>query len=323
MGEAAVGVDLLVIATPDDEVARVAASVTPVDSTVVIHLSGSLGLDVLAGHPRRGSLHPLMPLPTPAVGAERLRSGITFAVAGDPMAAAVAVASLGGRPASVDDPDRASYHAAASIAANHLVALIGQVERVAASAGLPLDAFAGPDASRPDDALALGPRRALTGPAARGDWDTVDRHRTALAGWPATGPSSPPTTPWSAWPGGSRSTPSRPRRRRPVTSPPRPSTSWPRTWWPGSRWHEHRHHRGAHGHGRRPGPAPAHAAVAVHRDGRRVLAALDAVRRAGETVGVVPTMGALHEGHRSLIERAAARVRRGGGVHLRQPDPVR
>ncbi len=179
VGAAATGVDLLVIATPDDQVARVAAMVTPVETTAVIHLSGSLGLEVLSTHPRRGSLHPLVPLPTVAIGADRLRSGITFAVAGDPIATTIAHA-LGGRAVTVEDSDRSSYHAAASIAANHMVALIGQVERVAASAGLPLDAFAGLMRAATDDALTLGPRHALTGPAARGDWETVERHRAAL-----------------------------------------------------------------------------------------------------------------------------------------------
>jgi predicted short-subunit dehydrogenase-like oxidoreductase (DUF2520 family) len=178
--DAARDVDLLVIATPDDAVARVASLVRPVATTTVIHLSGSLGLDVLDGHRRRGSLHPLMPLPNPVIGAERLASGITFAVAGDPVARRIAEA-LGGQVVEVEDGDRTTYHAAASIAANHLVALIGQVERVAATIGLPLEAFAGLLHAATDDALALGPRRALTGPAARGDWDTVERHRSALA----------------------------------------------------------------------------------------------------------------------------------------------
>ncbi len=180
LAHAAGDVDLLVIATPDDQVARVASQVVPVPGTAVIHLSGSLGLDVLAPHGRRGSLHPLVPLPNPIVGAERLQSGITFAVAGDPVTGHLA-AALGGRAFTVDDDRRASYHAAASVAANHLVALMGQVERIAAVAGLPLDAFSGLMRAATDDALALGPRSALTGPAARGDWETVERHRQALS----------------------------------------------------------------------------------------------------------------------------------------------
>jgi hypothetical protein len=64
---------------------------------VVIHLSGSLGLDVL-GHPPDGAPSiPWCPCPPPPSGAERLRSGITFAVAGDPITGPMAEA-LGGRP---------------------------------------------------------------------------------------------------------------------------------------------------------------------------------------------------------------------------------
>ncbi|MGH9079084.1 MAG: DUF2520 domain-containing protein [Acidimicrobiales bacterium] len=180
VADAALDVDLLVIATPDDDVGRVAGAVEPRDRCLVVHLSGSLGLDVLDGHPRHGSIHPLVPLPNPEVGAERLRAGITFAVAGDPMVDEL-VRALGGRAVHVDDGSRSAYHAAAAIAANHLVALIGQVDRVAATAGLPLDAFAGLVRAAADDALTLGPRHALTGPAARGDWETVDRHRAVLS----------------------------------------------------------------------------------------------------------------------------------------------
>ncbi|MGH9098174.1 MAG: DUF2520 domain-containing protein [Acidimicrobiales bacterium] len=177
--DAAAGVDLLIIATPDAAVAEVAAQVRPNPDAVVLHLSGSLGLDVLAPHPHRASLHPLVPLPNPEVGASRLRSGVTFAVAGDPAAAAMAEA-LGGQIVEVADEQRASYHTAATVAANHLVALLGQVERIAATAGLPLSAFAGLIRAAAEDGLALGPGPALTGPAMRGDWSTLDRHRSVL-----------------------------------------------------------------------------------------------------------------------------------------------
>lgn len=174
---AAGGVDLLVVATPDAAVADVAARVAPVDGTVVAHLAGSLGLDVLAaaGHRRVAAIHPLRAIPTP----DTALAGAWFAVAGDPLAAEV-VAAVGGRAIAVGDADRVAYHAAAVIASNHLVALLGQVERVAAAAGVPLAAFLDLVRGTVDNVERLGAEAALTGPVARGDWATVARHLAAL-----------------------------------------------------------------------------------------------------------------------------------------------
>lgn len=177
---AAHGHDVVVVAVADRHVARVAASVEPDGSCAVLHCSGSLGLDVLATHSRRGSLHPLATLPDPVVGSLRLRGGTFFAVSGDQAATDLALA-LGGKPIVVDPEKRAAYHAAACIAANHLVALLGQVERVAETAGLPLEAFLPLARGALDDVTMLGTRAALTGPAARGDVATLESHRAVLA----------------------------------------------------------------------------------------------------------------------------------------------
>lgn len=174
------GARLVVIATPDAAVAAVSAALVGHTDAAVIHLAGSLGLDVLDGHPRAGCLHPLVSLPSAEVGAQRLR-GAWFAVAGDPVVDEV-VAALGGREVHVADADRAAYHAAACIASNHLVALMGQVQRVAAAAGVPLDPYLDLARGSLDNVAGMGPRAALTGPAARGDGATLDRHRAVLDG---------------------------------------------------------------------------------------------------------------------------------------------
>ncbi|MBV9042684.1 MAG: DUF2520 domain-containing protein [Acidimicrobiia bacterium] len=178
VGDAAAGVDLLVIATPDAVVAEVAAAVEPVAGTVVAHMAGSLGLDVLGSHLRRASIHPLVALPNPKLGAERLRGG-WFALAGDALVR-TAVDDLGGQWFTVTDEDRAAYHAAACIASNHLVALLGQAERVGATAGVPREAFVELVRATVENVATLGPAAALTGPAARGDSETLERHRAAI-----------------------------------------------------------------------------------------------------------------------------------------------
>lgn len=178
LADAAAGVDLLVLATPDGEIRPVAKAVRPVETTVVAHLSGALGLDVLAPHRRRAAIHPLVALPTPELGAKRLVGG-WFAVAGDQRARDV-VRALGGRSFEVADADRAAYHAAAVIASNHLVALLGQVERLAAEVGVPMEAYLDLAADTLANVVELGAAEALTGPAARGDEATIRRHLRAL-----------------------------------------------------------------------------------------------------------------------------------------------
>ena len=182
LGGAANGVDYLVLAVPDASIADVATLVQPSDGATVVHLAGSLGPEVLGGHSRRAAVHPLASL-TRQHGAERLTSGIWFGVTADDNAVAPAqdlVAALGGQAFAVPAEHRALYHATASIASNHLVALLGQVERLAELSGLPMPALLELAAGSLDNVARLGAAGALTGPVARGDWATVERHRQAL-----------------------------------------------------------------------------------------------------------------------------------------------
>jgi predicted short-subunit dehydrogenase-like oxidoreductase (DUF2520 family) len=176
--DAAQGADLVIVATPDRAIEEVAARIAPAVAreTLVIHLSGARGLAALAAVPARvGALHPLQTLPDVEGGADRL-AGSWCAVAGDPAVHDLAV-TLGLRPVEVDDTDRARYHAAACIASNHLVALLGQVERVSP---VPFEALLPLIRATLDNVADRGARAALTGPVQRGDAATVRAHLDSL-----------------------------------------------------------------------------------------------------------------------------------------------
>ena len=171
-------VDLILLTVPDAAIAEVAAAIQPTDA-VVAHASGACDLDVLAPHDRVGSIHPLMSLPDPETGRRRLLNHCTFAVDGDPLMAELAT-ELGGVAIEVPGPNRALYHATAAIASNHLTALCAQVESLATEVGIPVDAYWALMSTTLDNIADVGPTAALTGPAARGDWDTVRTHLAAL-----------------------------------------------------------------------------------------------------------------------------------------------
>jgi predicted short-subunit dehydrogenase-like oxidoreductase (DUF2520 family) len=182
VSEVARGAALVLVATPDRALEQVLLAAEPAmePGALVVHLAGSRGLDVFEALLARrtglrvGALHPLQTFPSTTAGLERL-PGSWAAVAGDPAVADLA-RTLGLRPFELADSDRGRYHAAAVVASNHLVALLGQVERLAASCAVPFEAFAPLVLGSVQNVFSLGPAAALTGPVARGDLGTVEQH---------------------------------------------------------------------------------------------------------------------------------------------------
>jgi predicted short-subunit dehydrogenase-like oxidoreductase (DUF2520 family) len=169
------GAELVLLCVPDRAIAEVATTIEP--GPWVAHVSGGTPLAALEPHRRRFSVHPLQTF-TRERGPEQL-DGAWAAVTGEsPEAITTGVELaelLGLRPFVLADERRALYHAGASMASNYLVTLRRAAGELLSAADVP------------DEALEPLMRRViengfqLTGPIERGDWETVERHRAAIA----------------------------------------------------------------------------------------------------------------------------------------------
>jgi predicted short-subunit dehydrogenase-like oxidoreductase (DUF2520 family) len=168
--------ELRLLCVPDRAIAEVARSIEP--GPWVAHVSGGTPLASLEPHVDRFSVHPLQTL-TLRRGPEQLDGawGAVTAESEEAQARALWVAeTLGLHPFVLADEHRASYHAGASIASNFLVTLYRAASQLFEDAGVP------PEALVPLMTRTIENDFDLTGPISRGDWDTVERHRTALRG---------------------------------------------------------------------------------------------------------------------------------------------
>jgi predicted short-subunit dehydrogenase-like oxidoreductase (DUF2520 family) len=168
--------ELRLLCVPDRAIAEVARSIQP--GPWVAHVSGGTPLASLEPHVNRFSVHPLQTL-TLRRGPEQLDGawGAVTAESEEAQARALWVAeTLGLHPFVLADEHRASYHAGASIASNFLVTLYRAASQLFEDAGAP------PEALVPLMTRTIENDFDLTGPISRGDWDTVERHRTALRG---------------------------------------------------------------------------------------------------------------------------------------------
>lgn len=176
-GADAAGADAVLLCVPDAEIANAASAVTP--GAIVGHCSGATSLEELLPH-EGFSLHPLMTVT--ARGADFAGAGA--AIAGSTERARTLAAGLARmlamRPVEVADPDRAAYHAAASLASNFLVTLEDAAERLAAGAGVERAMLVPLVRATVENWASLGAAGALTGPVARGDETTVSAQRAAI-----------------------------------------------------------------------------------------------------------------------------------------------
>ncbi len=183
--------DLVFITTPDDAITSVAGAIAWSRGQGVVHCSGALPAAVLASVTRYGALpgafHPLQTLPDAQAAFENLPGSFIAIEAEAPLEERlVAIAdALGCRWGHVPPEARPAYHAAAVLVSNYTVALthagvdlwraLGKTDEEALHALAPLLQGAVTNLRR------LGPVAALTGPAARGDWATVEKNLAAIA----------------------------------------------------------------------------------------------------------------------------------------------
>jgi predicted short-subunit dehydrogenase-like oxidoreductase (DUF2520 family) len=186
--------DLLFITTADNAIHAAALAIATakinLSRTIALHCSGAFGSELLAPLKEHGaaigSLHPLKSISQPIKSIDEW-AGIYWCIEGDKRAlnwSRKLARAAGGNVAQVSAEMKPIYHAAAVMACGHTVSLIDLSVSMLIDAGI----------QREQALLMLLPliqgtiknlaasdcRSALTGPFARGDFNTINQHLQAL-----------------------------------------------------------------------------------------------------------------------------------------------
>jgi predicted short-subunit dehydrogenase-like oxidoreductase (DUF2520 family) len=186
--------DVVFLTTPDGVIASVCDSISKQNGfspvAVVLHCSGAHPSTILASARKSGasigSMHPLQSFASVDITQNPFK-GIRVSIEGDSKAVLMAgqmARDLEALPLQILTEGKPLYHAAAVVASNFLVTLMGAAFQLIQQAGVqPDEAFS---VLKPliDGTLAnigrVGIHQALTGPVVRGDVQTVQTHIQAI-----------------------------------------------------------------------------------------------------------------------------------------------
>jgi predicted short-subunit dehydrogenase-like oxidoreductase (DUF2520 family) len=182
--------ELVFITTPDVAIGEVAAAVRWRSGQMVVHCSGADSIDILEPARKAGAMvggfHPLQTF----AGIEQAIANIpgsTFALeAEEPLLTTLKdmAAALGGRWIKLTAGDKVAYHAAAVFACNYLVTLVKMATDLWKTFDIPADqaipALLPLIRGTLNNIENIGIPQCLTGPIARGDTITVNKHLKTL-----------------------------------------------------------------------------------------------------------------------------------------------
>ncbi|MSQ25260.1 MAG: DUF2520 domain-containing protein [Dehalococcoidia bacterium] len=182
---------LIFITTPDDAIESVAASVRWSSRHAVVHCSGALDASVLDAVRRAGGqaggFHPMQTFAAGQPGLDAPLAGVTIGIEAEGQlrdTLAQLAQAMGCPWVALRPQDKALYHLSATLVSNYVVTLadaatslwerLGLSREQARAALLPLLE------GTVRGIAAAGTPAALTGPIARGDAGTIQRHLAAL-----------------------------------------------------------------------------------------------------------------------------------------------
>lgn len=179
-------VELIILAVPDDAIPSVAGDLHMYGGQAMVHTSGLLGVEALAGAmaagTQAGSFHPLVAFADLERAVAALH-GATIAIEGDDQLLdllARMAEVLGATPVRLASGAKPAYHAAAVLAAGGFDALLDAIAELGRAAGLDEAgslAIYGPLLEQTlANARTIGIDAALTGPATRADRGTFTAH---------------------------------------------------------------------------------------------------------------------------------------------------
>lgn len=192
--EALCEADCILITTPDDIILSVCKEISRTPSIIkgkyIFHMSGAGGLNLLAPARKAGAavacIHPMQSFSSIDTAIQNIPSSY-FGITADAKARKLTeniVLKLGGKPIYISDKHKPLYHASACVASNYLVSLLNVVESIYQVIGINEK-----DAKKAYLPLIYGSLKnielsgsvaALTGPIARGDSGTIEKHVSAL-----------------------------------------------------------------------------------------------------------------------------------------------